>query len=145
MLNKQWLWVAIPILVICALIAYTLFSTKGPHPGEVAYSSYCSSCHGKEGAGVGELVPPVFQSSFIKENPDQLACIILQGISDPIEVNGVIYNQPMLGHAGEITEMELTNLVNFLLMEWNDFDERWTPEEIQESLEGCRYSYSEPD
>jgi mono/diheme cytochrome c family protein len=137
MKNKQWLWVGIPIVVVIALVAYSLLKTSGPHPGEVAYENYCASCHGNDGKGVGELVPPVYQSSLLKENPDQLACIIIYGMQGPVEVNGVIYNQPMLGLEGQISEMELTNLVNFLLQEWNDVEERQTINDNGKNLENC--------
>lgn len=130
----------IPIVVVIALVAYSLLKTSGPHPGEVAYENYCASCHGNDGKGVGELVPPVYQSSLLKENPDQLACIIIYGMQGPVEVNGVIYNQPMLGLEGQISEMELTNLVNFLLQEWNDVEERQTIKDIGKNLENCQFT-----
>jgi mono/diheme cytochrome c family protein len=139
MKGKQWLWIVLPVGIVIGLIIYTLFSTKGPHPGEVAYINHCASCHGNDGEGVGALIPPVKNSSFIQENPDQLACIIYHGIQGEIEVNGQIYDQPMLGLKGTITKMEVTNLINFLLQEWNGFEERQTPAEIEAYQQNCKF------
>lgn len=139
MKKSNWLWIILPVAIVIGLIIYTLVSTKGPHPGEVAYINHCASCHGNDGEGVGALIPPVKNSSFIQAHPDQLACIIYHGIEGEIEVNEVLYNQPMLGLKGKITKMEVTNLINFLLQEWNGIDERQTPADIEKNQKDCQF------
>jgi mono/diheme cytochrome c family protein len=63
--------------------------------GKLLYQNYCANCHGKGGEGLAQLIPPLRQSDYLKNNFAQLPSIINNGLQGEIMVNGVAYNQPM--------------------------------------------------
>ncbi len=66
--------------------------------GEKFYASSCANCHGADGAGVGDLGPPLADSPWVTEAPERLARIVLHGLQGPIEVAGRTWNSAMPGH-----------------------------------------------
>ncbi len=100
------------------------FTNKG-HQGERLYGQHCASCHGEQGEGIGQLVPPLAGSDYLAQHAGQLACIVRHGLQGPIRVNGVAYNQLMLGVQDTTTHRHLspaqvTNLLNFLESHWGN-------------------------
>ncbi|RZL48020.1 MAG: c-type cytochrome [Pedobacter sp.] len=63
--------------------------------GKDIYVKYCQNCHGEKGEGLGELVPPLTDSLFLKQNKNQLACFIKNGINKPMVINGKTYQEKM--------------------------------------------------
>lgn len=100
------------------------FTNKG-HQGERLYGQHCAGCHGEQGQGIGQLVPPLAGSDYLARHPDALACIVRQGLKGPIVVNGVPYNQLMLGVQDTTTHRHLspaqiTNLLNYIETHWGN-------------------------
>ncbi|MGL4631901.1 MAG: c-type cytochrome [Leadbetterella sp.] len=62
--------------------------------GEELYVQNCANCHGKKGEGLQSLYPPLIKANFLKDR-SALICIIKNGRSTPLEVNGKLYTQPM--------------------------------------------------
>jgi len=86
---------------------------------------HCSGCHGERGEGLGQLIPPLAGSDYLAQHPSQLACIVRYGLKGPIVVNGVGYNQLMLGVQDTTTHQHLspaqvTNLLNFIEGHWGN-------------------------
>jgi mono/diheme cytochrome c family protein len=99
--------------------------TNKQHQGEHLYVQHCSGCHGEQGQGLGHLIPPLAGSDYLAQHPGQLACIIRQGLRGPIVVNGVGYNQVMLGVQDTATHRHLspaqiTNLLNYIEGHWGN-------------------------
>ncbi len=113
------------LLALALLLALpSCFTNKG-HQGERLYGQHCASCHGEQGEGIGQLVPPLAGSDYLTQHPGQLACIVRQGLRGPIVVNGVGYNQLMLGVQDTTTHHYLspamiTNLLNFVESHWGN-------------------------
>ncbi len=113
------------LLALAALLALPgCFTNKG-HQGERLYGQHCASCHGEQGQGIGQLVPPLAGSDYLAQHPGQLACIVRQGLKGPIVVNGVGYDQLMLGVQDTTTHRHLspaqiTNLLNFVEGHWGN-------------------------
>lgn len=100
------------------------FTNKG-HQGERLYVQHCANCHGEQGEGIGQLVPPLAGSDYLAQHPRVLACIVRQGLNGPIVVNGVSYNQLMLGVQDTTTHRKLspaqiTNLLNYIEGHWGN-------------------------
>lgn len=89
--------------------------------GKVLYEQHCANCHLEHGRGLGILIPPLAGSDWLKNNQDQLTCLIRKGIEGPIVVNDTTYNQIMLGNI-ELTDFQITNLTNYINNAWgNDY------------------------
>ena len=68
--------------------------------GKRLYITYCVACHGKEGEGMLNIAPPLAASEWINtDNHEIPARIILDGMSGPVTVNGVLYSTPSYSNA----------------------------------------------
>ena len=129
-----------------ALFVFGLFSlvyiqSCGDNPyqqGQVIYEYHCANCHLSNGEGIAKLIPPLKNADYMKNNWDQLACIISNGLADTIMVNGVQYEGNMVG-VNDLGPVELSNLINFINHEWNNQEAPFiTADQIEQILEDCR-------
>lgn len=116
-------WLA-PALALGLALLPGCFTNK-QHQGEHLYVQHCASCHGEQGEGLGHLIPPLAGSDYLAGHRAQLACIVRQGMRGPITVNGVSYNQVMLGVQDTATHhhlspAQITNLLNYLEGHWGN-------------------------
>lgn len=88
-----------------------------------------------EGEGLGRLIPPLKGTDFM-ERDSLLACIIKNGLSGEIEVNGVVYNQPMPG-IPQLTNIEIAQITTYLYKEFFDKDVLLKPSAIEQMLSEC--------
>jgi glucose/arabinose dehydrogenase len=80
-----------------------LLSEEWNHPvdeqefaeGQTLYVRHCQVCHGPEGQGSADMYPPLANTQWVTGDKARLIRTILLGLSEPIEVNGKIYNQEM--------------------------------------------------
>jgi mono/diheme cytochrome c family protein len=112
-------------LSLPALLVLPGCFTNKQHQGERLYVQHCAGCHGEQGEGLGQLIPPLAGSDYLAQHPSQLACIVRYGLKGPITVKGVSYNQLMLGVQDTTTHHELspaqvTNLLNFIESHWGN-------------------------
>ena len=63
--------------------------------GGKLYNTYCATCHQSDGKGDGTRFPPLENSEYVKGDRRRLISIVLNGLSGPITVNGVGYNEMM--------------------------------------------------
>ena len=63
--------------------------------GGKLYNTYCATCHQTDGKGDGTRFPPLENSEYVKGDRRRLIDIVLNGLSGPITVNGVGYNEIM--------------------------------------------------
>ncbi len=63
--------------------------------GAKLYNTYCATCHQADGRGDGTRFPPLEKSEYVRGDRRRLIDIVLNGLSGPITVNGVGYNEVM--------------------------------------------------
>ncbi|MCB9256577.1 MAG: c-type cytochrome [Chitinophagales bacterium] len=129
------------LIAVAGLLAFYLL-TKGLNalsssPGANSYKSYCAKCHGEQGEGLGTLVPPLNNADWLKTNSSNLACVIRYGIKDSIQVNGQWYDEEMLGLSA-LSEVQIANICNYISSNFTETKHFYTPEEIENSLQGCK-------
>ncbi|MEM7297298.1 MAG: cytochrome c [Bacteroidota bacterium] len=86
--------------------------------GAKIYATYCANCHQQDGKGLASLYPPLAGSDYLLEDLKRAACIIKNGQSDEIVVNGVTYNQMMPGNP--ITNLEVAEVLTFITNAWGN-------------------------
>ena len=64
-------------------------------PGSQVYIKYCVSCHQYNGEGDGTRFPPVKNSDWVKGDKTKLTSVVLNGLNEPVKVNGKDYNSIM--------------------------------------------------
>lgn len=99
--------------------------------GKVMYEFHCAGCHLEDGTGLGEIYPPLTKSDYVIENIKDFACIISKGISGPITVDGIEYNEEMPGNKG-LTPVEISNIINYMN---HTFDYGLAPQQLHETKE----------
>ncbi len=82
----------------------------------------CAACHGDLGQGIEGLAPPLAGADWVTGPPEWLGRIILQGISGPLEVNGVTWQgvMPPHGHMDALDDAVLAGLMTYLRRSWGN-------------------------
>lgn len=124
----------------CFLFLILTISTFGCKPqfyqGEAIYQKQCSNCHGSQGEGLKSLYPPLKNADYLSTHAAELPCIIRYGITDTLIVNGKMYTTPMAGFP-KLSEVDLTNLVNYLLAEFTSENVVVGLSEVKNKLDRC--------
>jgi mono/diheme cytochrome c family protein len=121
------------------LVILLLGNACESHPyqqGEILYNNFCANCHMENGAGLGQLIPTLVQSDYLKNNQSALACIIRKGLEGEIIVNGKSYNQAMPG-VPQLNDVEITNVINYINHAWENDYPIMQLQDVQKALEGC--------
>jgi len=87
--------------------------------GKVLYENYCANCHQKDGTGLGKLIPPLFESDYMKQDVARTARIIKYGQRGEIIVNGQIYNEIMPAN-GQLTNMDIAQIMTYIYNIWGN-------------------------
>ncbi len=124
------------IAVSCLFILLTgifLFCSNPTSESEALYMNKCGSCHLANGEGVGELIPSLVNSELFETNRSLLICISKNGITKQNE-SGYSYAMPA---NEDLSETELTNILNYIRKSWYKEIPTFSLEEIQKNLETC--------
>lgn len=104
--------------------------------GGELYNTYCSACHQATGEGLASLYPPLKQSDFLLEDLARAACIIKNGQTGSITVNGETYNSMMPG-LGQLTDLEIAEIVTYISNSWGNEKGLSGVKEVTGWLEKC--------
>ena len=104
--------------------------------GQRLYESNCANCHQADGKGLGRLYPPMEGSDYLRDSTKAVICLIKNGISGPLMVNGIVYDQPMPGNPA-LTDLEIAELVTFLNSTWADQQDLTEPVQVRRVLDQC--------
>lgn len=110
---------------------------KPRNQGKALFEKECQSCHMEKGQGLGKLFPPVANADYVVNNKTQLACLIRNGIQGQLTVNGQEYTGEMEGNL-QLTEIEISNLVHYILVDLNNQKDAYQISEIKAQLELCK-------
>ena len=105
--------------------------------GRRIYLDNCSNCHQKDGTGLARLYPPIKDSDFFKKDPGRTVCIIRNGQTGKITVNGITYNQPMPANP-ELSNLEIAELTTYLYGMWGDEDRLFSTNQVVDILKSCK-------
>jgi cytochrome c551 len=105
--------------------------------GEQLYALHCANCHQKNGKGLGLLYPPLDSSDYLTKYPDSVLCIIRNGVSGDLVVNGKIFNQPMPSFPA-LTDIEIAQLATYIHNSWSNQGKFTDVKEVSEKLSNCR-------
>ena len=104
--------------------------------GERLYGEHCSNCHQKDGKGFGLLYPPLAGTDFLKGNKEKVICIIRNGMSGPMTVNGQVYDQAMPANE-KLTDLEIAEIVTYIYNEWEGEEVVTDGNEVRRVTERC--------
>jgi len=104
--------------------------------GQKVYTTHCQNCHGANGEGLGKLYPPLTDTVFLNVNRDKLACIVKNGMTGEITVNGVKYNQEMPG-VPQMNTTDIAYVLTYVTTYFGNSKTHFTKEEIEKYLAEC--------
>jgi cytochrome c551 len=128
--------VIVPLLGLFLIIGMNGCGLR-ENQSERLYQNNCMNCHGMDGEGLRQLIPPLADSDFVQENKESLACIIKYGLKGKITVNGNIYDHPMPGNE-RLSDVDIANIINYVNRNWNEEEAFVSPEKVKNQLQACK-------
>ena len=107
--------------------------------GKTLYNKECAQCHQEDGSGFAQLYPPLKDSDYLQEDVQRAFCIIRNGLSEEIEVNGKTYRQAMPAHT-RLTNLEIAEIMTYVYSEWGTEEQQklYPVKEVSRILEDCQ-------
>ncbi len=81
--------------------------------GQEVYNTYCRACHMDDGGGVPGMNPPLSGTDWVNGDTDRLIGVVLQGMDEPIEINGETYQNAMAAHAF-LNDQQIADVLTFI-------------------------------
>lgn len=94
-------------------------SVKMLGEGAQLYGRYCASCHQVNGMGDGTRFPPLAGSDWVTGDKKRLIQVVVHGLSGPITVNGVGYNEAMPSNA-YLNDRQLASILSYIRQSWGN-------------------------
>ncbi|NOT74638.1 MAG: cytochrome c [Cyclobacteriaceae bacterium] len=104
--------------------------------GEQLYLNNCSNCHHKDGKGLGLVYPPLSPSDYMDKNFDEVLCMMKNGKTGEMIVNGKSYHQPMPG-VTELTELEIAEIATYIYNSWGHEKGMIEIKQVTNALQAC--------
>ena len=105
--------------------------------GQSLYVTHCQNCHGAKGEGLGTLYPPLTDTTYLQQNREKLAHIVKNGLSGPIEINGITYDGDMPG-IPELSNVDIAYILTYITTTFGNSTETFTQDEVKKSLQDYR-------
>jgi mono/diheme cytochrome c family protein len=97
--------------------------------GSKLYNTYCASCHQQNGKGDGTRFPPLAESEWVNGDKKKLIEVVLNGLSGPITVKGVGYNEAMPPH-GYLQDSEIAQILTYVRSSFGNNSGFVSPNEV---------------
>jgi mono/diheme cytochrome c family protein len=104
--------------------------------GKDLYTANCQNCHGAQGEGMGELIPPLTDTLFLKANKKQLACYIKNGVSQEMTINGKIYDGKMPGFS-HLEDIDIAQIITYITNSFGNNQGVYPYQSVAEDLKNC--------
>ncbi len=105
--------------------------------GKTIYESKCQNCHGATGEGLGALAPPLTDTLFLKNNKDRLACIIKNGLDEPIEIHGKTYHEKMPAFP-ELADIDVAQVMVYITNSFGNKQGFVHYKDVTKRLQNCK-------
>ncbi|MCK5702346.1 MAG: PQQ-dependent sugar dehydrogenase [Cyclobacteriaceae bacterium] len=98
-------------------------------PGKAVYDSYCLPCHMSNGMGAPGMNPPLVGTDWVLGDKGRLIKVVLQGLDEPIEIQGEIYQNVMASHAF-LSDQQIADALTFVRQSFGNDASEVNPEEV---------------
>jgi mono/diheme cytochrome c family protein len=96
--------------------------------GKTIYDSQCVTCHSPKGEGIKDVFPPLAKSDYLLKDKTRPISAVVNGLSGPITVNGVKYDQEMLSN--NLTDEQVSDVLNYVRNSWGNKGAPVKPDEV---------------
>ncbi len=115
---KKYIFFTAIAAFVCCFNSCISTDTNPYKGGELVYKNACADCHGDNGEGLLDLVPPLAKSDYLASHQKELIGLIKKGIKQPVVVNGKTYSQPMPPQL--LNDIQLVNVINYINHAWGN-------------------------
>lgn len=105
--------------------------------GRDLYIQHCQNCHGEKGEGLADLIPPLTDTTYLRENRKKLVCFIKYGMDGKIQVDGREFVEKMPAHE-EFTDIDLAQLVVFITNAYGNKQGMYSTQDVAIDLKNCK-------
>jgi mono/diheme cytochrome c family protein len=103
--------------------------------GSLIYQGHCQNCHGAHGEGLNELIPPLTDSVFIKENLHQLSCLVKNGLKGKLKISNKIFEGQM--PAVDLAPIEIAQALTYVTNSFGNKLGVVNVDMVNKDLNGC--------
>jgi mono/diheme cytochrome c family protein len=86
----------------------------GAVDGASVFSSRCAACHQGTGLGLAGAFPPLAGSEFVLGDGERAVRIVLRGLSGPVTVKGLAFNNAMPAWADQLSDAEIAAVLTYV-------------------------------
>lgn len=98
--------------------------------GKLVYEKECLSCHQQDGLGVQRLNPPLAKTRWVLGPKSQLIKIVVNGLTDPIDIDGDTYDNPMPPHP-HLSDQQISDVLTYVRNSFGNAAVAITPTEVK--------------
>lgn len=117
------------ILIFSALASRAAAAEPTANWGATLFQVNCAACHEASGQGIANVFPPLAGSDFLMADKERSIRIVIEGLSGPIKVNGVDYNNVMPAPPG-MTDDQIAAVLTYIRNSWGNKGEAVTTAEV---------------
>jgi len=104
--------------------------------GALVYQTHCQNCHAADGQGLSDLIPPLTDSSYLKNNKGALACFIKSGLMGPITINSKAFDDVM--PANDLSPMQIAQVLTYVGNSFGNKLNTINQQQVEADLGKCR-------
>jgi mono/diheme cytochrome c family protein len=124
----------IVIFILFALFWACSDAKKAPTADAIAgqkiYETYCLTCHQADGSGVPKMNPPLIKTDWVLGDKTRLIKVVLNGLKNPIEINGDTYNGAMASH-DFLKDEEIADVLSYVRSHFGNAAEAVSAAEVK--------------
>lgn len=105
--------------------------------GKGVYETHCENCHGKEGQGLGQLIPPLTDTTYLKKNRNRLACFIKYGLSEQIVVQKNTFQGKMPSDS-HLMNIDVAQVITYITNSFGNKQGIYDVDEAARDLNNCK-------
>ncbi len=104
--------------------------------GSTMYKTHCGNCHMDDGKGLEALIPPLTDTTYLKNNRDKLACFVVYGLKDSIVINGIAY-QGIMPAEKHLAPIDLAKVLTYITNSFGNNQGIYDVTEVEKNLRKC--------
>jgi mono/diheme cytochrome c family protein len=104
--------------------------------GSTIYQAHCENCHGEKGEGLQSLIPPLNDSTYLKNNRISLACYLKNGLKGAITVHGRKFEGDM--PVSDLSPIEMAKVLTYMANSFGNKMGVINLQEVQNNIVKCK-------
>jgi len=101
-----------------------------PLIASAVYTTYCGTCHQRDGKGDGARFPPLEGSEWVNGDKTRLIKVVLNGLSGPITVKGQSYSENMPAHGSFLNDEQIAEVLTYIRKSWGNNSDQISKEDV---------------